>query len=305
MSSPINENENEKESLRKYLVQHYRSSTVRDYQQTIEMYLDNYPQAAFANYQQVVGYIGLLRQRYRNSGTLSRVVSGIKVYYQYLCEQGLRQDNPALAIRLLGNRGKDIQLQDLLSREQLEGLLYRKERYKDHDHRHRVMMGLLVYQALLPSEIAALLLTDINLVAGSIYVRQTGITNSRELPLQSAQVLVLHSYLTEVRIRLLHGADNDRLLVRQGGQSMSPIEIGQQVLRSYKDRYAGKKVNTRMIRQSVIKGLLEQGHDISVVQLFAGHKLPEATQRYKSDGVDSLRSALDKYHPFNPINQLF
>ena len=287
-------------SLNEYLQQHYMPSSVKSYRADIEMYLATCPGAATAAYKDILNYVGALRERYSNKRTVSRIMSCIKAYYNYLCDEGIRKDNPASAIRLMNKRTGDVQLQDLLNREQLDNLLNRRERYKDHDHRHKVMMGLLIYQALLPSEITTLQAGDIDLVEGTVYVRGTGATNSRELPLKPNQILVLHTYLSEVRARLLRGCITDRLLIRSSGQPMTPIEIGQAVLRCYKNRYPGKRVNARIIRQSVIANLLKEGHDISVVQLFAGHKLPDATERYKPGGVDSLRAALQKYHPFKP-----
>jgi integrase/recombinase XerD len=47
----------------------------------------------------------------------------------------------------------------------------------------------------------------------------------------------------------------------------------------------------------VITNLLKAGHDISVVQLFAGHVCAASTQRYQQSGVDSLKAAVHRYHP--------
>ena len=49
----------------------------------------------------------------RPSSTISRIVSSIKVYYDYLCSEGIRNDNPTKAIKLRDSRSRDIQLQDL------------------------------------------------------------------------------------------------------------------------------------------------------------------------------------------------
>ncbi|MBC7510220.1 MAG: hypothetical protein H7320_15970, partial [Ferruginibacter sp.] len=67
----------------------------------------------------------LLRNRYRNASTISRIVSGIKVYYDYLCSEGIRNDNPTKAIKLRDKPSRDIQLQDLFTTEELAFLLNR------------------------------------------------------------------------------------------------------------------------------------------------------------------------------------
>jgi len=47
----------------------------------------------------------------------------------------------------------------------------------------------------------------------------------------------------------------------------------------------------------VIANLLKQGHDLRVVQTFAGHKYPSATEKYKQDDLEALKQEVLKYHP--------
>ncbi|PSR05489.1 MAG: integrase [Bacteroidetes bacterium SW_11_45_7] len=58
-----------------------------------------------------------------------------------------------------------------------------------------------------------------------------------------------------------------------------------------------RTLNMRTIRQSVITNLLKAGHDLRVVQHFAGHKYPGSTEKYKQSDVEALQRAIDKYHP--------
>ena len=78
---------------------------------------------------------------------------------------------------------------------------------------------------------------------------------------------------------------------------MSGEDITKHVNRSFKNVYPARKVNAQTIRQSVIANLLKQGNDISVVQAFAGHKYPSSTERYKQTEVETLKAAVNKYHP--------
>jgi hypothetical protein len=42
-----------------------------------------------------------------------------------------------------------------------------------------------------------------------------------------------------------------------------------------------------------------QGHDLSLVQAFAGHKYPSSTERYKQNEIETLRDAVQKYPPLD------
>jgi integrase/recombinase XerD len=287
-------------TLQSYLQQHYTKDTAAVYQYEIDNYTSGHPRAAEAVYKDVVSYMGLLRNRYNNASTLNRILCSIKAYYDFLCYTGVRSDNPARSIKLRDQRSRDVQLQDLFTSEELEALLQRRETVNKLVYRNRVLISLLIYQALQPGEIEALTLADINLAEGSIYIKATAKTNKRELQLRPGQILLFYQYIHEIRPKLLlrgKGATNNFLLLGLKGEVMKSGDITKHVKRSYKGLYPGRQVNAQTIRQSVIANLLKEGHDLSLVQGFAGHKYPSSTERYKQNEIETLKSAIQKYHP--------
>ena len=284
-------------TLYEYLEKHYTPATAESYHREITIFLSSYTAAQMATYAELIGYLGILRERYNNAATINRILCSIKVYYDYLCCTGIRGDHPARSILLRDQRSRDVQLQDLFTGEELERLLDRKERYQALYYRNRVLIGLLVYQGLRPQEMAVISVTDINLEAGSIYIKSTHTTNSRTLSLKPNQILLLYTWLQQVRPKLLRGTDSDALLIGHRGRPMSADDIVKHVIRSYKNVYPERAVTAGAIRGSVIANLLQQGHDISVVQQFAGHKYPSSTERYKQSQVEVLKAAIEQYHP--------
>jgi len=138
---------------------------------------------------------------------------------------------------------------------------------------------------------------DINLTTGIIYIKSTAKTNARTLPLKPNQILLFYEYIHEKRNNLLNGNGLNSLLIGIRGIAMKAEDITKHVKRSFKETYPGRKVNAQTIRQSIITNLLKQGHDLSIVQSFAGHKYPSATQRYRQQEVETLKAAVNKYHP--------
>lgn len=284
-------------TLQDYLQAHYTRETAKVYLHEIDNYIAGYPAAPTAVYKDVVSYIGVLRARYSSASTLNRILCSIKAYYDFLCTTGVRSDNPARSIRLRDQRSRDVQLQDLFTAEELEALLHRRERVNVLVLRNKVLMSLLIYQALLPGEMEALTTGDINLADGSIYVKATAQTNKRELQLRPNQVLLFYEYIHQVRPVLLQQNERDALLIGLRGEPVTAADITHHVKRSCKGMYPGRMVNAQTIRQSVIANLLKAGHDLSVVQGFAGHKYPSSTERYKQSEVETLKAAVNKYHP--------
>ena len=284
-------------TLEAYLQKSYRPGTARGYLREIGIYLANYPGAATAGYGDVTAYLGALRNRYANASTLNRILASIKAYYAWLVADGQRQDHPARGILLRDLRSRDVQLQDLFTAAEMDALLARTERFKALSYRNRVLMSLLVYQALLPAEIAALRVTDIDLDAGTLTTAGTATTNARTLPLKPAQVLLFYGYLHQVRPALLKGRATDVFMLGLRGNPMAAEDIAKHVLRSYKGQYAPRVVSARTIRQSVIANLLKAGHGLEVVQGYAGHKYPSSTERYRQEQVTTLQAAVAAYHP--------
>jgi integrase/recombinase XerD len=284
-------------TLPEYLQKHYTPDTAKAYQREIEIYQSNFKEADKAVYKDILHYIGLLRQRYSKAATLSRIVSSIKVYYDYLCSQEIRDDNPARSIQLKDKQSRDIQLQDLFTTEELEALLNRKERYNNLACRNKVLVSLIIYQALHPQAIEALTVQDIELTTGSIYIKSTAKTNGRVLQLKPNQILLFYEYINEIRPKLLKESSSNAILIGLRGEAMKGEDITKHVKRSFKETYPERKVNAQTIRQSIIANLLKQGHDLSLVQGFAGHKYPSATQRYRQDEIETLKAAVNKYHP--------
>ena len=285
-------------TLEDYLLAHYTPKTAKAYLYEIDHYLAGQPAAATAVYTDVMKYIGALRTRYGNPATLNRMVCSIKAYYDFLCASEARSDHPARSIRLRDQRSRDVQLQDLLMMDELEGLLQRPERYGKLESRNKVLMSLLIYQAPYPVELEGLQVTDINLEAGTVRIQATAKANGRELSLKPSQILLFYDYIREVRPRLLKEGTTGQLLIGQRGEPMSAEDITKHVKRCFAQRYPGRTVNAQTIRQSVIAHLLKQGHDLSVVQAFAGHKYPSSTERYRQSEIETLKAAVQKYHPF-------
>ena len=285
------------ETLNTYLQKHYTQKTAIAYQREIEIYITNNKKAEKFTYSEIINYIGILRTKYSNSKTINRILSSIKAYYNYLCFIEVRKDNPTKSIRLRDKQSRDIQLQDLFSTEELETLLTAKqERYTNLDYRNKVLMSLLIYQALKPNEIEALQCDEINLEEASIYIKPSAKNNSRTLALKANQILLFKKYLEEIRVKLVAENETKSFIIGQRKEPMTAEDITKHIKRNY-NIYKPRKVNALTIRQSVITNLLKQNNDLRIVQSFAGHKYPSTTERYKQSNVEALQTALQIYHP--------
>lgn len=225
------------EFLLTYLKGKYRAATATAYYKEINRYLVNNPQAEDYSYQDILKYIGVLRKRFTNTATLNKILCCIKAYYSYIVSTGYRFDNPAVNIILKDKIARDIQSQDLFTEAELEQLSHRNERYKSHGTRNKVLIGLLIYQALLPKEITALNVDDINLIDGTVNVKKQAKTNSRVIELKSSQVLLMQDYLKNARQILLNGKQHNHFIVGGRGNVFTAEEITKHIKSTYRQQF--------------------------------------------------------------------
>jgi site-specific recombinase XerD len=279
-----------------YLSQSLMQSSVQSYLYDIEKYKKVNKNADKYDYQKVMQYIELLRNEHSVSN-VKRVIASIKKYYDYLIETGKRKDNPARAIRIRDGKENPIQLQDLFTEKELQSLLVpRIERYLFLTKRNKIIMSLLVNQALRIGEIEQLKVTDIDLEKATIQITKTGVTNARNLPLKAEQILLLYEFINQDRNKLKTARnDENALLLGKLGTPITKEDVDY-LITTYQ-KQSKKKLTATTIRQSVIANLLTKNNDLRIVQHFAGHKSPDTTEKYRQTGLNALKTAIEKLHP--------
>jgi site-specific recombinase XerD len=283
-------------SIEDYLRESLMQSSVESYLYDINKYKKSNRNADKYDYQKVMQYIEILRNHNKPSN-VKRVIASIKKYYEYLIEIGKRKDNPAKAIRIRDGKENPIQLQDLFTEKELQLLLMpRIERYPFLAKRNKIIMSLLVHQALRIGEIENIKLNDLDLEKATIQIHKTGITNARNLPLKAEQILLLYEYINQDRNTLKTFRNNQNaLLLGKLGTPISKEDVDY-LITTYQKQFK-KKLTATTIRQSVITNLLAKNNDLRVVQHFAGHKSPDTTEKYRQTGLNALKTAIDKLHP--------
>jgi len=248
-----------------------------------------------ASYSQIMDYIGSRRKHYKKASSLSCVLHSIKHYYKYLILIKQRNDNPASAIRLRDKQSRDIQLQDLFSCQELELLLERKERYQMLKNRNKIVLSLLIYQGLTNGDLKNLELKDLDLEQGSVYIKSTPKTNARTLKLKTNQLYWIMQYLSIDRPKMIKER-TEKLIISKLGTAETGEGI-HYITETARHLFKGRKLNPKTIRQSVIANLLKSGHDLLIVQAFAGHKYPSTTENYRQTEVEELKNKILKHHP--------
>jgi integrase/recombinase XerD len=289
------------ELLEQWLSARYSANSQAGYRYAIGLYLDwlgGETEALSAEYSRILTYLAHLRALHLRPRTLKNYVFAVKIYYHYLRDTGQRSDHPCLRLRLRDAVDRSIRLDELYTPDELAQLPAKAtSKIPGLTGRNGVIIGLLIHQALLVSELVALRPGDVDLKAGTIYVSESVGNRARTLPLVVAQIMALHEYIERDR-PLLVGAHPDpgRLIVSRFGKVLAAHGISR-LLNGPAYLQRGKRYLPLRIRQSVIAHKLKAGHDLRVVQVFAGHRQISSTEAYQQNDLEQLRTGIARHHP--------
>ena len=278
-------------------------STAKAYARDIDKYLLARCGAAKASYGEVLSYLNELRAKQSRS-SVHRQLQSIKKYYDYLLATDQREDHPCSTLYLRDRRGKEVQLQDLFTEVELQSLLEREERYGLLKYRNQLIMSLLIFQGLTSGELIRLQVEDVDLEKGELFIAASHRLNERRLSLRPMQIMLAHRYLKEDRAQLiklltsLNGGQARCLLITKKGTEENGEGISY-LVSTLQKRFRNRKLNPKTIRMSVIANKLASGEGLRKVQLFAGHKYPSSTERYRQTNLKSLQEAINKCHPLD------
>ena len=294
-------------TLRQYLQKKYSKSTLNSNLYNIKRFTEYYDKRAEeATYKDVLNYIEYLRKNYDlHPKTLRHRLYAVKIYFNYLLEIGKRKDHPCSELYLKDKINKQIQVDNLYSPETLENFFesYQIKRKKQLETRNKIIISLLIYQALIVNEIAELEVDNINLDKAEIFIKGSKeITSkspkSRTLPLQAKQMILFYKYLEKDRNNLLkynlRNPNETAFILGQYGEKINPHGISKMI---NENRPKSEQIQPMKIRQSVIANLLKKENDTRIVQVFSGHKRASTTVQYKQSELEQLQNAVNNYHP--------
>jgi site-specific recombinase XerD len=288
--------------LEEYLQKKYSKSTLASNLHSIKRFTDYYQnKSETATYTDILNYIAHLRKNCDlHPKTLRHCLYGVKIYFHYLLEIGKRKDHPCSELFLKDKIDKQIQVDTLYSPQTLENFFtnYRIKKKKQLENRNKIIISLLVYQALNVSEISDLEIENIDLDACEIHIKNRHYQQKRTLPLQAKQVLLFYNYLENERPKLLKynlkNPTETAFILGQYGEKINPHNICRMINEHLKP---SEKLQPIKIRQSVIANLLKKENDTRIVQVFSGHRRASTTIQYKQTELEALQNAVNQYHP--------
>ncbi|MCL2121632.1 MAG: site-specific tyrosine recombinase XerD [Clostridiales bacterium] len=242
----------------------------------------------------LTAYLHQMKGENRKAATISRKLSSLRGFYQYLSRESIVETNP---VALLDSPEKEESLPKALSDNEISQILESMIPPRNPlDIRDLAMLELLYASGLRVSELVGLTLRDLDLDAG--YLRCIGKGNKeRIVPIGDRAIDAIRNYITVFRPQLIKDTTQRALFVNRRGKAMSRQWCWRILKERVKKAGISTPVSPHTFRHSFATSLLIGGADLRSVQELLGHADVSTTQIYTHLTDQRLREAYRKSHP--------
>jgi len=229
-----------------------------------------------------------------NARSQTRIISGLKSFFNYLVFEDYRKDNPTEMIEApkIGRK-----LPDTLALEDIEKLIGAIDLSTAEGHRNKAIIETLYGCGLRVSELVNLKLSDLFFDEGFIRVTGKG-DKQRFVPIGPITQKHITIYVKESRPFVKEvPAFSDTVFLNRRGKQLTRVMIFTIIKRLVEKIGLKKNVSPHTFRHSFATHLLENGADLRAIQLMLGHESITTTEIYMHVDRKHLAAIMEKFHP--------
>lgn len=236
-----------------------------------------------------------------NARTQSRVISGLRSFFDYLIFENYRTDNPLEQIEApkIGRK-----LPDTLSVKEIDTIVAAIDLSTPLGERNRAIIETLYSCGLRVSELTNLKLSDLFFDEGFIKVTGKG-NKQRFVPIGNHTQKFINLYKNHARRSLTIDPQHmDTLFLNQRGKQLTRAMIFTIVKTFTKKAGIQKSISPHTFRHSFATHLLENGADLRAIQVMLGHESITTTEIYMHVDKSHLKDVITSFHPRTQKKQL-
>ncbi|MCP4101676.1 MAG: tyrosine-type recombinase/integrase [Lentisphaerae bacterium] len=234
--------------------------------------------------------------------TVSSYLMAVTAFYEYLKVSGLVLGNPFKEIRKVRSEKK--LPSTILKENQMSALLDELEDFTSEKglkrvirkYRLHIICELLYSTGLRVSEAAALKVNDIDLVRGTVSVKEGKGGFSRTTILNDYCRIILTIFINEIRPLILTSWHDENLLFGTGSWDRFG-KVVNEGLKEYSEKIKIPSIRSHGFRHAVGYHLLKEGCPIRSIQEILGHRSLKNTEIYTKVDKEDLKGVLDRFHP--------
>ena len=240
-------------------------------------------------------YLAYLHDKEYSRNTISRKISSLRSFYQFMIKNEWISDNPFTYIQMKRKQNK------------LPGFLYEKEIAilfdsvsgdSPLDKRNTAIIELLYATGIRVSECVSIKLSDIDMENAIVLINGKG-GKQRYVPFGSFCHEALVDYIKNSRVELMEKrqVSHDYLFVNHYGQPLTAKGVQYILDQLIKKSSLTTNIHPHIFRHTFATHLLDNGADMRTVQELLGHSSLSSTQIYTHVTTSALQKNYRNFHP--------
>jgi integrase/recombinase XerC len=295
-------NQTAKATFLQYLIteRHYSELTKKAYEEDIthfELFLDQTGDTDFSSVtlQDVRIYLGELNEKGLSRNSVSRKISSLRAFYQFLLKNQLVKDNPFSYIHL---KKKTLRLPKFFYEKEMDALFEAVKGEGPLDFRNEAILEVLYGTGTRVSECSGIKLKDIDFDLSVLLVHGKG-NKERYVPFGHYAAVAMREYMEQSRTPLMskYKKSHEFLFVNHHGDPITATGIEYVLNQVIKKSSLTSDIHPHMLRHSFATHLLNNGADMRTVQELLGHASLSSTQIYAHVTKEHLQKNYRQFHP--------
>ena len=229
-----------------------------------------------------------------NARSQSRVISGLKSFFNYLVFEDYRKETPLELIEVPKTGRK---LPDTLATEEIDALISAIDLSTPEGERNKAMLETLYSCGLRVSELVSLKISDLFFEEGFIKITGKG-NKQRFVPVGKTTIKYITQYVNQIRVHYpVQKGHEDTLFLNRRGRQLTRAMVFTIIKDLAVKINLNKTISPHTFRHSFATHLLENGADLRSIQLMLGHESITTTEVYMHLDRKFLSEVLNNYHP--------
>lgn len=242
----------------------------------------------------IENFLAWLHEIGMSARTQSRVISGLRSFFDFLELEKIVQVNP---LELIEAPKIGMRLPDTLSYPEIESIIDSIDLSNPGGHRDQAILEVLYSCGLRVSELIELRLSNLFPLEGFLRVIGKG-NKERLVPIGLSALKAIENYKQSLRNhQCVEDGSDDHLFLNQRGRFLSRMSVFNLVKKYTALAGIRKNVSPHTFRHSFASHLVEGGADLRAVQEMLGHESITTTEIYTHMDKSFIRDELLRYHP--------
>jgi integrase/recombinase XerD len=222
-------------------------------------------------------------------------LTAVKEFFSFLSKQNYILYNPAADMEM-PKAPKRIP-RNVLTVKEIARLMDQANFEDPIGLRDRAIMETLYSTGMRRAEISNLKILDVNMEAGTVFIREGKGKKDRMIPIGQRAVMWIDKYLLEVRPSLIMEPDDFTLFLTTAGNALSYNTLSRLIRGYVKQAGCNYKGACHLFRHAMATHMLENGADIRYIQHILGHEKLDTTQIYTRVSIRKLKEVHEATHP--------